>query len=215
MKTRLTIPALALAATLLSPGMASASLLLDTGTPTGSTDDELTSSQWFAVEFEATAAAPTITELAAYLGAGGTGTTFTFDLYSASNPFLNESALNRGAILFTAPGTFNGSTGWSTASGLDWSLTPGQDYWLALEASTTGKYLDVVTGAPNNIAGEEALNFAFTTGGEFKTAGAPDIGVQVTAVPLPAAAWLLGSGLLGLGSLARRRRAVADPSIQR
>lgn len=29
--------------------------------------------------------------------------------------------------------------------------------------------------------------------------------VQVSAVPLPAAVWLLGSGVLGLGALARRR----------
>jgi hypothetical protein len=33
--------------------------------------------------------------------------------------------------------------------------------------------------------------------------------VQSSPVPVPAAAWLLGSGLLGLGAMARRRRVVA------
>ena len=40
------------------------------------------------------------------------------------------------------------------------------------------------------------------------SAGAQDFIVQV--VPIPAAAWLLGSGLLGLFGLARRKKAAAD-----
>jgi hypothetical protein len=32
--------------------------------------------------------------------------------------------------------------------------------------------------------------------------------MQVTAVPLPAAVWLLGSGLLGLAGVARRKSKV-------
>ncbi len=33
-----------------------------------------------------------------------------------------------------------------------------------------------------------------------------DVGSKVNPVPLPAAVWLLGSGLIGLGVIGRRRR---------
>ena len=36
------------------------------------------------------------------------------------------------------------------------------------------------------------------------------IGAQVTAVPVPAAAWLFGTGLIGLAGVARTRRVVAS-----
>jgi hypothetical protein len=39
-------------------------------------------------------------------------------------------------------------------------------------------------------------------------------GVQITVVPIPAAAWLFGSGLLGLGLMRRRRNAVSAPPAQ-
>jgi hypothetical protein len=50
------------------------------------------------------------------------------------------------------------------------------------------------------------------TSSEYTTTGAPAIGLQITAapVPLPPALWLLGSGFLGLaGTMARRRHPVA------
>lgn len=52
-----------------------------------------------------------------------------------------------------------------------------------------------------------ALNFDVTSGqrGTFTVSVASDA-IAVAPVPLPAAAWLLGSGLLGLGGFARRRR---------
>jgi hypothetical protein len=50
--------------------------------------------------------------------------------------------------------------------------------------------------------------FAFPSETDPGTDGSAYLGgnFQLTAVPLPAAAWLFGSGLVGLGSLARARR---------
>jgi hypothetical protein len=211
MKIQLSVAAL-VAAAVLAPGLATADMILDTGTP-GDVSDTLSTSQWYAVEFQATAADPMVTQLAAYLSAGGSGagTQYTWDIYSAApgSAFLNVSGANREAPLFTTSATFSGTTGWSTVdvSALDWTLTPGQDYWVALQETTSKATLDVVTGDTTMTGTVPALDFAFGSGTnpEFKTGGAPGIGVQISAVPLPGAAWLLGGGLLGLGSLVRRR----------
>jgi len=50
----------------------------------------------------------------------------------------------------------------------------------------------------------------FTSGGLFNSEGVPNVGhalVRVSAVPIPAAVWLFGSGLIGLIGLARRKKA--------
>jgi len=75
----------------------------------------------------------------------------------------------------------------------------------ALGHFATGTMSDV-----NGVAQEAAMSPAITTGSrkEFTTldyAALSDIGWQVTPVPVPAAVWLFGSGLLALFGAARRR----------
>ena len=65
----------------------------------------------------------------------------------------------------------------------------------ALSAGTSSLTLGV--NALGNASGQ-ALSFDALNGGSISVAGAP-------AVPVPAAAWLLLSGLAGVGSLVRRR----------
>jgi hypothetical protein len=68
--------------------------------------------------------------------------------------------------------------------------------------------------ALNFVFAEDKLSFAGTlqgtdTSGSGLTANTTKINWQIQAVPVPAAAWLFGSGLLGLAGTARRRRTAA------
>ncbi len=198
-----------LAAILLAPGIASADFVLDTGVPTGTGAAVLlNSSQWVAGEFTATAG-QTITSVAAYLtqGSGQPGDTFTFDIYANAGFTGRSNARQLVTPAITATFTANG---WNTAA-VDWTPTTSGEYWLALQvsSSTMTRGLDVPTETSAQTGTVPALGFAVAgQNGQFANS-ASGFGLQVSAVPLPAAVWLFGSGILGLGALARRRRAAA------
>jgi hypothetical protein len=218
MNTKTTIIGGILTAVLLAPGMASASFVLDTGVPTGGSTYVLSAAQWVAGEFSVTAGTD-ITDLSAYLtqGAGSVGDTFTFDIYSTATSFTGR-ATGRTSV-FTATGTFT-QNGWNTTA-VDWTPTTTGDYWLALQVGPTNstKGLDLPGETSASTGTAPALGFAYLgsgTSSEYTTVGAPSVGLEVTAgspVPLPPALWLLGSGILGLGSMARRRRAGSGPTV--
>ena len=198
--------ALALTAVALSPGVASADFVLDTGTPSGSTPSVvLNKSDWYAAEFTVTASDSAITELSAYLtqDVGSIGNTFTWDIYSASGTFTGA---NREAPAYTTTGTFNGN-GWNSVS-VNWVPSAPGSYWVALQVSsvsqTPGLDLPTETSATTGTVPATAFAYANSTG-RYALANEP-VGIEVSAVPLPPAAWLLGSGLFGLGSWARRSR---------
>ena len=199
--------ALALALAALEPAVSSAdTLLLDTGAPTGSSTAVLNKTDWYAVEFYATAG-ETIDQLSAYLtaGAGGVGSTFTWDIYS-STAFTGA---NRAAALYSTTGTFevNANDPWNHTTA-DWTAPTSGLYWVALQVGTGGTAgLDLQTEASSTTGTVPASGFAYAgTNARYSTTGAPAIGVEVSAVPLPAAIWLLGSGLMGFGLVGRRRR---------
>jgi hypothetical protein len=215
MKTETTLMA-ALAIAALSPGLAFADLILDPGTPplTGTSAAVLNSSDWYAEEFSVSAG-ETITQLSAFLtqGIGNPNDTFTFDLYSASGTFLGASNGTREAVTDAATGTF-AANGWNSVS-VNWSNLTAGNYWLAVEVTSTQQTrgLDLPTESSASAASATASPLAYAFAGtnhQFATTGAPpDVGLQVTAaspVPLPAAGWLLGSGIVALIGAARRRR---------
>ncbi len=192
---------------LLLPGRASANTVLDTGTPTGTGAPALlNTAQWLAGEFAVSSGDTNQAyALSAYLtqGVGQPGDTFTFDIYS-STTFLSR---NRGNALFSSTGTFT-ANGWNLSS-TDWTPTTAGDYWLALEvsSSTLTRGLDAPQLSSASVGAVPALAFAYNaSAGQFATANAFPIGLEISAVPLPPAVWLLGSGVLGLGAMARRRR---------
>ncbi|MDR3416919.1 MAG: hypothetical protein P4L83_12100 [Nevskia sp.] len=198
-------------AAILVPAAASASFVLDTGTPAGSSTYVLSTSQYFAGEF-AVNGGDTITDLSAYLtqGAGSVGDTFTFAIYGSSG--FTSRANQRPAPLYTATGTYS-ADGWNTTN-VNWTPTTTGDYWLALQVSSTSQTHGL--NAPGEVSASTgtapALAFAYANGasGQYTTSGAPAIGLEVSdtpaPVPLPGAVWLLGSGMLGLRAMARRRR---------
>jgi hypothetical protein len=196
------------AALLLLPGIASASFVLDTGTPSGTGAPALlNSAQWEAAEFTATAGVE-ITSVSAYLtqGLAFSGAQFTFDIYSSTG-FTGRSS---GRTLLDSIGGTYTADGWSTTA-IDWTPTATANYWLAVQVSSTvqNNGLDLPVETSTSTGTVPALAFAYLgtgTESEFTESGAPAVGLEVTAVPLPPAVWLLGSGLLGLGAIAGRRR---------
>jgi hypothetical protein len=225
MNTKSTLVGGALLAVLFSPGIASAGLVLDTGTPTSNTGAPVTllnTSQWIAAEFDVASTGVEITQLAAYLtqGVGAVGDTFTFDIYSSAD-FTGRS--NQRTLEYSTSGTFSNNGGWNTA-GVNWTPTAAGDYWVALQVSSTAQThgLDapgagITTASATSPSGTApALAFAVAgTSGQYAveslTSPTTPFGIQVTEtpVPLPPAILLLGSGLLGfVGMKARRRRAV-------
>lgn len=203
------ILAAATAAAALVPGIASASFLLDTGTPqTGAgapLPTVLNLTDWWAAEFTV-GSGETITQLGAYLtqGTGQAGNTFTWDLYSTGGAFLGAG---REAPTDTIAGTYApDANGWSVTN-VDWTVAPGT-YWIAMQVSSTTQTtgLDLPVESSTTTGTVPATEFAFAGSNGRYSKSNTGVGLEVSTVPLPAAALLFGSGLLGLGAVGRRRR---------
>jgi hypothetical protein len=179
-----------------------ASYVLDTGTPTGSSTYELLNED-YAVEFNLTSIEK-ITSLAAYVTQGSLqpGANFEFQIYSNTG-FLGRNGPGTALDSVIATWTTNGWTSVSTS----WTPTATGLYWLVVEPSGTPQGLDLIGEQSTTTGTVPGSGFAIKGSGTngFTTTGAPAIGVQISAVPLPAAAWLVLSGLAGFGLLGRRK----------
>jgi hypothetical protein len=88
-----------------------------------------------------------------------------------------------------------------------YTLSPNTNYWLVIN-DTTGSVARVSssTAYTANFGASLPLtnnNYESSTGVYYSLAEGP-LMFQVTAVPIPAAIWLLGSGLVGLFGIRRR-----------
>jgi hypothetical protein len=114
-------------------------------------------------------------------GSGSINTTWYFTTNQASLLFDHASIVQSGFTSFTAKLFDSGDNE-------IWDFSPGVEYFkVPLDAADL--YHFVVTGA-------------FTNGANYTFIG--------KVVPLPAAAWLLLSGVAGLGAMARRRKVLAE-----
>jgi hypothetical protein len=152
-------------------------------------------------------------------GAGGTVDTNALNLqgdignWNANGAFTTKNSVNppRSAALtaFSNLGVFPGG---STDKGaLTWygngNTTPAVTFVPTSGSSVSNFYLasDAVTNSANPQALAAIFNLGtvtFSSNGTLTFAGG-------SPVPLPAAVWLFGSGLLGLAGVARRRRVAA------
>ena len=110
-------------------------------------------------------------------------------------------------MLYSAAGTFDaastGVSGWYGASNLNWAVAAGT-YWAAFEVGAG----DTFSGVAPVIAPLPLANYAYNDGSGYAAATNYSFGVQISAVPVPAAVWLFGSAVLGFAGLNRRKQAL-------
>jgi MYXO-CTERM domain-containing protein len=185
------------------PNAASASVLLNTGTPTGSGAPLLLySAQSLAAEFSASAGATSIGSLSAYLtkGTAQAGDSFTFDIYKSLPTTSNRSP----QPIFSTSANWE-QNGWTTAT-VDWTLPGTGDYWLVLKNSSSGRssyQFDAPQLTSSSAGPVPALAFEAAPTDGFFAATTASFGVEVISAPEPSSAVL---ALVGAVFLTRWRR---------
>jgi hypothetical protein len=136
----------------------------------------------------------------------GTGTTFSVDSLTMYGVYSGVFDIN--LVLFNSAGqsvaSNSGNLNSSVSDLFSYSVTSGGTYYLTVSA-----YQNVPLDAFGNDLGlsdgswYNGTTFDHWSGQSF---GSGHYGLEITStVPVPAAAWLFGSGLIGLLGAARRR----------
>ena len=102
-------------------------------------------------------------------------------------------------IIIYAPSNTAVSTGLMTINGVSAGELPGDNPASLIDGISYGIYNTIVSGGLLDISGT-------TTGSAFSHSGLAGVQISPSPVPLPAAVWLFGSGLLGLVGVAWRRK---------
>ena len=179
---------------------APAAVIVDTGQPVNNTGFFDTGNQSrYASEFTVTQDW-TVTSISTYIGQFAvSGAQFTAAIYTDGGDVP-------GTLVYSSPftGPTSGSS-WYGPTGLDWSLIANTTYWVVVSAveNPSSNYAGLMWyRAPSGLANE-----AYWNGSSWQNADTTHYGWQInaTAVPIPAAVWLLGSGLIGLIGIRRFR----------
>jgi hypothetical protein len=196
--------AVAIVAVLTVPTAATADILLDTGTPTGTGGPLLLySAQSLAAEFSVSAGQTNLGTLSAYLteGTAQPGDTFTFDIYQTLPTTSNRTP----QPLFSTSATWE-QNGWTTAT-VDWTLPTTGDYWLVLKNSSSGRgayQFDAPLLSSTSAGPMPALAFETAPSDGYFSPSTDGVGVEVNSVPEPSSAILALSGAAFM-ALWRRR----------
>ena len=138
---------------------------------------------------------------------GITLNTLSLNLYNASNALVDSFSI-ASPIQYTEQdldlqqGTGSGIFAFvlNAAQRAEWNALNPQANWIVGLSASLGCATPSATCQPSNSGAESFLAIA---------AGNPTINpVGVSPVPLPAAGWMFGAGLVGLAMLARRRNRV-------
>ena len=185
------------ALTLLLSTNINAALIVDPGSaPSGLTGVSLYNAQSLAGQFT-TESAYTIDSIEGWIMSTEINKFGTIAIYSDAGGLP-------GIELFSSIFEGGGSEAqWLGVSGVNLNLTAGT-YWAAFEVRA-GQTMDATMPEPFT---SPLLSYAYTKAdGVWIESGTLDIGIRIEAsvVPIPAAAWLFGSGLIGLVGFARRK----------
>ncbi len=138
-----------------------------------------------------------------------TGTNAFNVILAADNNGQPGTALGSWSNL-SSPQAFGGCCGLITISGISGiHLTTGTNYWLIVEPTSLGSTLWGAWNFSNSAFGQ--LDYSTDVGqswlnGGFTNQSAFDILGGTGGVPEPASLFLLGTGLIGIGRMVRRKR---------
>lgn len=111
---------------------------------------------------------------------------------------------------FTIDNPTNEANAWDGAYNINWALDPGT-YWLVFEVRegdniTTNVSMPYVGFSNPDAFDKYAYNNIANADWTVPGIVVEGWGMRINAVPIPAAIWLFGSGLIGLIGIARRKK---------
>jgi len=140
------------------------------------------------------------TNFLANVDGGGVNLSFDQTILNVLSVSIDETVWNFGSTGINT-GAINNATGTVDGIMVNTFADVIGDFVIA-----TVEFQAIGTGSSLLLLTELGIN-PFASGGSLINPNFADASVNVSAVPVPAAVWLFGSGLLGLAGIARSRRA--------